>query len=236
MSIKGAGDKWAGVIEDQAPEILKLVIAAWKRIPPGEPDEKEDDITKRLCLALQRSRTARKLMFYVHPQVVEMNPETGEEFGRMDIAFYPMNQAWVPRENIYFCLECKRLNVIKNGEPRGYWSEYVILGMGRFVSGQYSRAVRHGAMIGYVRDGDVASAINHIEQNIKGRCKELAMNASDGFVANKFLPGIATAKETHHRRPRDQYVFRLHHLFMGGTQKAPEGQTRTQKTTVTKAA
>lgn len=175
-------------------------------------------------------------MFYVHLQVVEMNSETGEEFGRMDIAFYPTNRPWVPCESIYFCLECKRLNVIKNGKPRGYWSEYVTLGMARFVSGQYSRAVRHGAMIGYVRDGDVAGAINQVEQNIKSRSKELAMKASNGFIANGFLPRTTTAKETHHRRPRDKYVFRLHHLFMTNTKKALERQAITRKSKVTEAA
>lgn len=236
MSIEGAGNKWAGVIEDQAPKLLKLVAAAWKRIPPGSPDEKEDDITKRLCLALQRSRTARKLMFYVHPQVVELDSETGEEFGRMDIAFYPTNQPWVPREDIYFCLECKRLNVIKNGKPRGYWSEYVSLGMARFVTGQYSRVVRHGAMIGYVRDGDVAGAMDQVEENIKSRHKELEMDAPGTFVSNGFLPRTATARETHHRRPRDKYVFRLHHLFMAGDPKAVSGTGGAQKPKAIKAA
>ncbi len=223
MSIEGAGDKWAGVIEDQAPKLLKLVVAAWKRIAPGEPDEKEDDITNHLCLALQRCRTARKLMFLILPQVVELDPETSGEFGRMDIAFFPTNQPSAPREDVYFCLECKRLNVIKNGKRRRYCSEYVTLGMSRFVSGQYSRTVRHGAMIGYVRDGDVSGAMDQIAENVRGRHKDLAMDSPGNFLANGFLPRMASAKETHHKRPHGKQVFRLHHLFMAGASMTSSG-------------
>jgi hypothetical protein len=236
MSIKGPGNQWAGVIDDQASKLLKLVAAAGKRIQLGAPDEKEDDITMRLCLALQRSRTARRLMFYVHPQSVELDPDTGEEFGRMDIAFYPTNQPWVPREDIYFCLECKRLNVIKDGKPRGYWSEYVTLGMMRFVTGQYSRAVRHGAMIGYVRDGNVTSAMSRVEENIRSRHQELAMKAPGGFVTSGLLVGTPTAKETNHHRARDKYVFRLHHLFIASGGKRTRKKRITQRSKDKKAS
>ena len=47
----------------------------------------------------------------------------GEDLGRLDIAFIPL----VPREDIYFCLESKRLNVVKDGKLRAYASEYVTL-------------------------------------------------------------------------------------------------------------
>ena len=40
MSIEGMPKDWEGVIEDQLRRALKLVVAAWKRIPPGPSDEK----------------------------------------------------------------------------------------------------------------------------------------------------------------------------------------------------
>lgn len=190
--------------------------AVWKRVALGESDEKEDDITKRLCLALQRSRTARKLMFYVHPQIVELDPATDDEFGRMDIGFYPTNQPWVPKEDIYFCLECKRLNVVKDGKPRAYASEYVKLGMVRFVTGQYARAVRHGCMVGYVRDGDMVKAMSNVEGQIVKQREILGMEPPGGSVGNGFLPRTTTARETRHKRAHDSQVFRLHHVFMAG--------------------
>jgi hypothetical protein len=218
--VLGTAKDWAGVIDNQAPNILRLLKAAWKRVPVGPLDEREDDITNRLVVALQRSRRARKMMFYIHPQPVELDPATGDEYGRMDIAFYPSNQPWVPREDIYFCIECKRLNVIKNGAPRSYASEYVTLGMARFVTGQYSRAVQHGCMVGYVRDGDVRGAMGNVEQNIQQRYKELGMNAPGSFRASDVFPRTASARETHHRRTQRGAPFRLHHLFMEGDPNA----------------
>jgi hypothetical protein len=216
MSIEGP-KTWAGVIEDQAPRLLKLVVAAWKRVAPGAPDEKEDDITKRLCVALQRTRTVRKMMFYVHPQIVELDPSTGDEFGRMDIGFYPSNQPWVPREDIYFCLECKRLNVVKgNNPPRAYATEYVTLGVARFVTGQYSRAVSHAAMIGYVRDGQVDRAIENVEAAIAIRSLDLGMESPGRFVVSAVFPRRRNMRETSHRR-EGRRAIRVHHMFMAGS-------------------
>lgn len=216
MSFINAPKDWAGVIDNKFPDIIKLVAAAWKRVPPGAPDEREDEITARLCIALQRSRTARQLMFYIHCQPVELDPATGDEFGRMDIAFYPSGEKWVPREDIYFCLECKRLNVIKDGKPRSYATEYVTLGMARFVSGQYARAVRHGCMIGYVRDGDVRRAMANVDANMKARHVALRMAPPGMFIPSAVLPKLAHVRETHHHRDKAEPPFRTHHMFMAG--------------------
>jgi hypothetical protein len=216
MSFINAPKDWAGVIDSKVPDIIKLVTAAWKRVPPGAPDEREDDITTRLCIALQRSRAARKMMFYIHYQPVELDPARGEEFGRMDIAFYPSGQKWVPREDIYFCLECKRLNVIKNGKPRAYATEYVTQGMVRFVTGQYARAVLHGCMIGYVRDGDVPRAMVNVEASIKARYIALEMKPPGEFVPSAVFRRLVHVRETHHYRREGEPLFRIHHMFMAG--------------------
>src|ERR1700730_13074985 len=115
------------------PDILSLVLTSWAEMPSPEADETEDNITIALCRKLMQNRTARGLMFQIHTQLVELDPMPGEDLGRLDIAFVPL----VPREDIYFCLESKRLNVVKDGVPRSYASEYVNLGMVRFITGQY---------------------------------------------------------------------------------------------------
>jgi hypothetical protein len=128
----------------------------------------------------------------------------------MDIAFIPL----VPREDIYFCLESKRLNVIKSGTPRTYASEYVRFGMLRFVTGQYSKAVHHGGMLGYVLDGNVSDAIANVEGNIRQRHEELCMTPPGVFSASAVLNGDDRARETHHQRAHETSVFRIHHIFM----------------------
>ena len=193
------------------PQILASVIEAWEGMPLPAHDEGEDNITIALCRALQQNRTARGLMFQIRTQVVELDPVPGEDFGRMDIVFIPL----IPREDIYFCLENKRLNVVKNGKTRAYASEYVKFGMFRFVTGQYSKAVRHGGMIGYVLDGDIDRAMTNIEKNIKKQHSALGMVAPGSFLPSTSLKGDARAHETHHRRAHETQLFRIYHLFEG---------------------
>ena len=213
MAVIGVPTEWIGFIDPMVPVILNLVIASWEGLTPPAADETEDNITNELCRVLQQNRTVRGLMFQIRPQVVELEPMPGEDLGRMDIAFIPL----VPREDIYFCLECKRLNVVKDGKTRTYASEYVNLGMLRFITGQYSKAVRHGGMLGYVLDGDLPKAMSNVEVNLRKQHRVLCMTAPGGFVASASLAADGRARETHHRRPQETETFQIHHLFMANS-------------------
>jgi hypothetical protein len=210
VSIIGASTEWADLIDPMVPEILRLVVATWEAMPSPGADDKEDDITITLCRALRQNRDARKLMFQIHTQLVELEPAIGEDLGRQDIVFIPP----IPREDIYFCVESKRLNVVKNGKRRTYASEYITHGMLRFVTGQYSKAVRHGGMIGYVLDGNVTEAMTNVEENIQTHHVALCMTAPGTLQSSTILPTDGRARETHHRRAHETTLFRIHHLFM----------------------
>lgn len=210
MSVVGKPTEWADLIDPMVPEILNLVIASWEEMPPPDPDEKEDNITNTLCRALRQNRTARDLPLQIHPQQVELDPMPGEDMGRLDISFLPC----VPREDIYFCLECKRLNVVKNGKKVGYASQYVKFGMLRFITGQYAKAVRHGGMLAYVLDGNVSRAMTNIEANIRRQFSKLRMTAPGAFLSSTVLKGDARARKTRHHRVHEANLFRIHHLFM----------------------
>jgi hypothetical protein len=210
VSIIGTPSEWADLIESMLPEVLNLVLKSWEDMLPPPPNETEDNITVALCRTLVQNRTARGLMFQIRTQVVELDPMPGEDLGRLDIAFIPL----VPREDIYFCLESKRLNVIKDGKVRPYASEYVRLGMMRFVTGQYSKMVKHGGMIGYVLDGKISGAMANVEANIRERHEELCMSPPGAFQASTVLSGEARARETHHKRAHEASLFRIHHMFM----------------------
>lgn len=210
MSVIGISTEWADLIDPVLPEILNLVIASWQEIPSPASDEKEDNITNALWRTLTQNRTARGLMFQIRTQVVELDPMPGQDFGRLDIAFIPL----VPREDIYFCLESKRLNVVKDGRVRTYAPEYVTLGMLRFVTGRYSKSIRHGGMIGYVLDGNVSSAITSVEDNIRTHHVALCMTAPGVLQSSAVLAGDPRARETHHQRTHEKTLFRIHHLFM----------------------
>jgi hypothetical protein len=210
MSIVGAPSEWVGLIDSMVPEILRLVVDTWENLPEPALDEREDDITVALCRALKKNRTARSMMFQIDTQVVELDPMPGQDLGRLDIAFRPL----VPREDIYFCLESKRLNVVKDRETRAYASEYVTHGMMRFVVGKYAKAVRHGGMLGYVLDGDLARAIANVAANIQNHHVALCMSSPFGFLPSTVLNNDARARETHHKRLHETSTFCIHHLFM----------------------
>jgi hypothetical protein len=210
MSIVGTPSGWVDLIDPMVPEILTLVIASWEEMPSPAPDEKEDDITNQLCRALRRNRTSRDLPFQIHTQFVELEPANDERLGRLDIVFIPL----INREDIYFCLECKRLNVVKDGQTRPYSSEYVVFGMLRFVSGQYSKAVRHGGMAAYVLNGNISDAITNVEANIRKQHAALCMTAPGAFLLSTVLKEDARARETHHQRTHEANLFSIHHLFM----------------------
>jgi hypothetical protein len=217
MIALGSPEDWVDFIETQVPVILALVIETWEALPPPAGNELEDAVSECLCRALRQSRNGCDLPFRIDTQLVELDPAAGQDQGRMDIVFSPM----YPRENIYFALECKRLNVRGGNGVRPYFAEYVRFGMLRFVRGQYASAVRHGGMLAFVLDANVAGAITGIEGNIRANLSDLGMDAGGGFQVSTGRPGDTRVQETQHRRNGQVLPFVIQHLFMAGDPDAP---------------
>ena len=215
----GSPDNWGDFIESQMPQILELVVGTWEAMPPPAGNELEDTVSESLCRALRQSRNRCELPFRIDTQLVELDPAAGQDQGRMDIVFSPS----VPREDIYFCLECKRLNVRDHsgGTPRPYFVEYVQFGMLRFVRGQYANSVRFGGMLAFVLNGDVPAAIAGVEANIMQKQTELAMSQRGCFLPSSVRPRDSRVKETIHTRATQVHPFVIHHLFMVGDPNAP---------------
>ena len=148
-----------------------------------------------------------------------LEPGSCDELGRTDIAFKP----FVPSDKIYFCLECKRLNVraLNTLRPRPYFSEYVRNGMSRFISGQYAGALRNGGMLAFVLDADLNAAMAGVQGNIQAAHAELGMSLPADFASSSVRPADARIRETIHRRGHNHEPFRMHHLFMAGDPNAP---------------
>lgn len=215
MSVVGGSDEWIDLLERMLPNILRLLVEVWAGMPKPFSDDKEDRITELLCRALRDNRTIRDLPFYIEIQMVELDPAPGQDLGRLDIAFKPTGLPGAPNESIYFCLECKRLNATTTGgvkRPGG--SDYVTHGMARFVNGQYASAVRHGGMLGYVLDGDVAGAISNVESNVQSQHVSLCMEPPGTLHPSALLTEVSTARESLHSRTGESIYFRIHHLFM----------------------
>jgi hypothetical protein len=210
VTVIGSPDSWVDFIDSMVPHILLLVIDSWEEMKAPAPNALEDHISLALCRVVKRHRAARDLPLHIQLQPVEIDPAEGRDVARMDIAFYPL----VNREDIYFCLEAKRLSVPTGGTVRSYASEYVRSGMLRFITGQYAKLARNGGMIGYVVDGEISRAIANVEQNIRKHHVDLGMAAPGELLASAILPDDFRARETHHSRRHGPKTFRLNHLFM----------------------
>lgn len=211
MKLIGSPEDWGDLIESLVPDILELIVAAWKEMSPLAPNALEDPTTEDFYRLLQQHRDAGGLPFQIHIQVAELDPAAGEDQGRMDIAFLPL----IPREDIYFCLECKRLNVqTTKGETRPLTSEYITHGMLRFVRGQYAKRVWHGGMLAYVLDSNVNGAIDNVQYLIKKRFDELNMEAPGDLLLSSIRPTEAGMRETRHLRQHSPEIFQIHHYFV----------------------
>ncbi len=213
MTLIGAPDEWIDLIDTLVPDILDLVISTWESMPPLASDAREDPTTETLCRCLRQNQITCCLPFHILPQMVELDPAVGEDQGRMDIVFLLL----VPREDIYFCLECKRLNVVGDHGIRPYTSEYVTHGILRFIRGQYAAQVRQGGMLGYVLDGNIAQAIQNVSRVIRNRFEELGMESPGEMLPSSVRPDDSRLKETHHSRQHLSGTFQMHHIFAAGS-------------------
>lgn len=213
MSIVGSPSAWEDLLEQILPDLLDLVIDTWPNVKGPLRDTREDTVTEALCRALKQNRTLRELPVYVITQLVELEPADEEDMGRLDIAFLPTGIQGPPDESIYFCLECKLLNVFNGENVRRKGSEYVKFGILRFVTGQYAKAVKHGGMVGYVLDGDLPSALTNVEANIRKHYQLLQMEEPGILHQSSILSHLPTARESLHHRNGEAHPFRVHHLF-----------------------
>jgi hypothetical protein len=211
MRAVGSAEEWIGILDSLVPQILGMIVGTWDSQPIPGAEIREDPITEKLCRALRQSRSSSELPLRIDLQMVELDPAEGETQGRLDIVFSPL----AAREDIYFCLECKRLNVVgADGTIRPYASEYVTEGMFRFVRGRYASRVRQGGMLGYVLNGDIANAIQRVANAINTHVQALGMSTASGLSGSVAVPSDSRFRETTHSRPHSADTFRMHHIFM----------------------
>jgi hypothetical protein len=197
--------------QNLVPAVLAHVVTTWQQMARPGPSDLEDVISDKLYSALVNAKRRSDFPFLIRREDLEFDTDLAKETGRKDIVFFPSTH-----EEVYLCLEAKRLNAMISGRRESLASKYVTEGMQRFVDGKYAAFVRHGAMLAYVLDGEVDRAMKNVENNIRSRLTELRMDKNCGFVASTVRPDDLRTKETHHRRAHQKAVFRIHHLFVAG--------------------
>ena len=214
MPTAGNPNFWARAFPTKfIPEILALIEESWGTFDAPNSSELEVPLALRFCCHLRlRKNALRSLPMWIERESVEDDLEAAKEKGRIDIRFVSAGNC---REEIYFAVECKRLSVPikKKNASKSLAADYVEKGMMRYVSGQYAAAVRHGAMVGFVMDGDVAKAIDSVKTAVVRRRKKLKMQATQTLASSTIAPGRPAVKETFHRLAKGR-LFRIHHVFL----------------------
>jgi len=198
--------------QELIPVGLQLVFDVWRNLPSSSKNGKEDKITGRLAAAMKREKKARKLGFSIHFQVIPLGPEEPVA-ARIDFKFLAGYD-----EDAYFAFECKRLRILYASGLDHNTDSYVgAKGMKRFIIGKYAPTQHHGAMVGYVMDGDVTAAKSAVITLIQSRNKELSLVNDAGWETSQFLPTAPDVHQTRHRRKLDTggiNELSLQHIFV----------------------
>jgi hypothetical protein len=209
MSTVGSREQWPDTFPNGLiPAIVSLVLDTWTALPKPTRDDHETAISRSLRNAMRQAKNlSRALPCLIDREVVEDDPESGEEKGRIDIRFIQGCD-----ESVYFAFECKRLNVPANGGCKSLAREYVDEGMMRFVTGKYATGLTQGGMIGFVMDGKSATATAKVDEAIRARLGVLLMSPGVGLAISSLFPSTPTLRETRH--PRRSPALTLHHVFL----------------------
>lgn len=199
--------------EEEIPFILQAVLRCGKLVWKKTPREREDPITDRLRALLDRDSVMRSRPVEIQREVsiYDRKKFKVKQLGRTDIVFLfstGVNKPWP-----YYTIECKRLYVTRlDARVDSLIAEYVTShqGMRCFVDQRYATDLGHGAMLGYVFDGEVAKARDQVAQSI--RKHHVALKAQrEGEMLPSGLQ-IEDVHETRHLIGGKDFV--IHHLFI----------------------
>ena len=204
----GNPDMWADMFPGElVPDIIELILEAWSQVKLSKSDRLEVPLTRKLYCHLISLKRHALLPFSVWLESSEIDVVSMAEKGRIDIRF-----SHGYREDVYFAIECKRLNVCRGRRRVFLADEYVNEGMMRFVSGKYAAGLDKGGMLGYVMDGRLDDAISSVTMAIESRKQMLAMAANSTLKKSLTCPQNRRVHETNHKSSSCQIL--LHHMFV----------------------
>jgi hypothetical protein len=132
----------------------------------------EDRITEHLVKALQKTKKVPGRITY---QYVLLDEDASGNVTAPSSIDFVLTVGDV--EEVYLAYECKRLNVTYGTRVRSYCGPYVDDGLMRFVSGQYAKGLPMATMIGYVMNGNNATARRGLRRVMKLRTAALRLTA-----------------------------------------------------------
>lgn len=132
----------------------------------------EDHITEHLVKALRKTKKVPGRITY---QYVLLDEDANGNVTTPSSIDFVLTVG--DDEEVYLAYECKRLNVTYGTRVRNYCGPYVDDGLMRFVSGQYAKGLPMATMIGYVMNGNNATARRGLRRVMKLRTTALRLTA-----------------------------------------------------------
>lgn len=198
--------------DDYRVDIFSLVDTAWPMVKLPHTKRHEPRITGLLQLAMKDLNEAchqGNSPFSIREDVKIRDPKTGKEVERMDLGIW-LNQHYIKGERPYFVFESKKLN-ISEWESNAY--DYVgDEGMGHLLAGGYTSELDFSGMLGFVMDGNVASAKRSVEKQLANKSAELRLHGEAKIHSSTFMPKGSPHGETHHHNGSKATV--LFHMFL----------------------
>jgi hypothetical protein len=199
---------WSSRFRTLDERLLERILAVWPKcraVLPGQPIE--DNITINLVAYLSKDAVVRRICFYIEYQFEPFGTAaTGAKFskGKIDLGVL---LDW-DRER-YLAYECKRLNVIYNGQRSSLATEYVKEGMMRFLTERYAEGLPIGCMLGFVMDGDIVFAMAQLNTAIQTHGALLALVS--GPTGAPSIGGVTRFLTGHKRQTR---LIELRHALL----------------------
>ena len=163
---RGLGEQMAEAIEDAWPVCIKPLQSRKGAMTH------EDHITEHLVKALRKTKKVPGRITY---QYVLLDEDANGNVTTPSSIDFVLTVG--DDEEVYLAYECKRLNVTYGPRVRNYCGPYVDDGLMRFVSGQYAKGLPMATMIGYVMNGNNATARRGLRRVMKLRTTALRLTA-----------------------------------------------------------
>jgi hypothetical protein len=215
---------WLTCFRDVEQRLIHRLPMIWPTCTRGLPRQPhENEITRRLVFHLRKDPHARSLGA-IHWQLALLKEQLIGDVvpkGYIDMAIVLGEDP-----ECYVAFECKRLNVLSKNKMASLATPYVEEGMMRYVRAQYARELPLGAMIGYVLDGNVASAARRICRAISRKATKLHVNSTPPSAV---AVGFFLRLNTIHNRPGDIAAFELRHTLLPFPSPSPSSTAGMQQ-------
>lgn len=207
----GSYDLFADAFPNEfLPDVFSVILDQWphSQRPAGNP--LENRITNRFVGHLDgvmRRKDGPCFKFICRPKLAD--PDADSESGEVDIYIHSFS----PHPDAYFVFECKRLNVRTASGFDSNVSDYVgVKGMGCFISTKYPATCDCGGMLGYVMDGNTASATAAVNGALGKKVAELNLQPPHRLHQAAIAPHEPRVRQTKHSMDHQDFV--IYHLFL----------------------